>query len=69
MPLASFHFLLFNNIFQSINEDETRRLMQDSQVCLQMSDRSVLIADKVFFPAGFRGFCLFLINFYFLQTW
>lgn len=63
MPCASLCFLLFNCIFQGINEDETRRLVQDSQVCLQMPDRSVLIADKVFSPTGFRGFCLFLVVF------
>ena len=61
MPCASLCFLLFNYIFQSINEDETGRLVQDSQVCLQMPDRSVLIADKVFSPAGFKAFVCFLL--------
>lgn len=33
------------------------------QPSVQMPDRSVLIADKVFSPTGFRGFCLFLVVF------
>lgn len=42
--------------------------VQDSQMCLQTPYKSVLIADKMFFPTGFKGF-LFVFLFYFLLMW